>query len=88
MEHDIEMTSDAPVRVKQYPLSFNMQAAKDEKRDMIDLGIVEPPGSPYCSIALIVMKKDDTNRFCIDFRTLNVRGFDAKPMPNMDEIHT
>ena len=55
-----------------------MEAAKDEIKDMIYLGIVEPSVSPYCSPVLIVKKKDNTNRFCIDFRTLNkVTVFDA-----------
>lgn len=55
-----------------------MEAAKDEIKDMIDLGIVEPSVSPYCSPVLIVKKKDNTNRFCIDFRTLNKAAvFDA-----------
>ena len=90
LEHDIKLTTDAPVRVKQYPLSFNMmEAAKDEIKDMIDLGIVEPSVGPYCSPVLIVKKKDNTNRFCIDFRTLNkVTVLDAEPMPNMEEILT
>ena len=90
LEHDIKLTTNKPVRVKQYPLPFNMiAAAKYEVRDMINLGIVEPSESPYCSPALIVKKKDSKNRFCIDFRTLNkVTVFDAKPMPNMEEIFT
>ena len=79
LEHDIKLTTDTPVRVKQYPLPFNMmEAAKDEVRDMINLDIVEPSESPYCSPVLIVKKKDNTNRFCIDFRTLNkISVFDA-----------
>ena len=90
LEHDIKLTTDTPVRVKQYPLPFNMMAAaKDEVRDMINLDIVEPSESPYCSPVLIVKKKDNTNRFCIDFRTLNkITVFDAEPMPNMEEIFT
>ena len=55
LEHDIKLTTDTPVRVKQYPLPFNMmEAAKDEVRDMINLDIVEPSESPYCSPVLIV----------------------------------
>ena len=62
LEHDIQLTTDSLVRVKQYPLPFNiMKAAKDEVRNMINLGIVEPSESPYCSPALIVKKKDNTN---------------------------
>ena len=90
LEHDIKLTTDTPVRVKQYPLPFNMmEAAKDEVRDMINLDIVEPSESLYCSPVLIVKKKDNTNRFCIDFRTLNkITVFDAEPMPNIKEILT
>ena len=36
MEHDIELTTDTPVRVKQYPLPYSMmQAVGDEVRSMI-----------------------------------------------------
>ena len=34
---------------------------------MIDLDIVEPSDSSYYSSVLIVKKKDNSNRFCIDF---------------------
>ena len=67
-----------------------MEAANDEVRDMINLDIVEPSESPYCSPVLIVKKRDNTNRFCIeDCRKLNkVTVFDAEPMPNMEDIFT
>ena len=69
MEHDIKLTTDTPVRVKQYPLPYSMmQAVGDEVRSMIALGIIERSESPYCSPVIIVKKKDNTNRFCIDFR--------------------
>ena len=56
---------------------------------MIDLDIVEPSDSSYYSSVLIVKKKDNSNRFCIDFRALNkVTVFDAEPMPKMDKIFT
>ena len=36
---------------------------------------------------IIVKKKDNTNRFCIDFRVLNkITVFDAEPMPSMEQI--
>ena len=55
LEHDIKLTTDTPVRFKQYPLPFNMmEAAKNEVRDMIHLSIVESSESPYCSPALII----------------------------------
>ena len=80
MEHDIKLTTDTPVRVKQYPLPYiMMQAVGDEVRSMIELGIIERSESPYCSPVIIVKKKDNTNRFCIDFRVLNkITVFDAE----------
>ena len=88
MEHDIKLTTDTPVRVKQYPLPYSMmQAVNDEVRSMIELGVIERSESPYCSPVIIVKKKDNTNRFCIDFRVLNkITVFDAEPMPSMEQI--
>ena len=54
---------------------------------MIELGVIERSESPYCSPVIIVKKKDNTNRFCIDFRVLNkITVFDAEPMPSMEKI--
>ena len=88
MEHDIKLTTDTPVHVKQYPLPYSMmQAVGDEVRSMIELGIIERSESPYCSPVIIVKKKDNTNRFCIDFRVLNkITIFDVEPMPSMEQI--
>ena len=88
MEHDIKLTTDTPVRVKQYPLPYSMmQAVNDEVRSMIELGVIERSESPYCSPVIIVKKKDNKNRFCIDFRVLNkITVFDAEPMPSMEQI--
>ena len=88
MEHDMKLTTDTPVRVKQYPLPYSMmQAVGDEVRSMIELGVIERSESPYCSPVIIVKKKDNTTRFCIDFRVLNkITVFDAEPMPSMEQI--
>ena len=48
-----------------------METIKVEIKEIIDLDIVEPSDSPYCSSVLIVKKKDNSNRFCTDFRALN-----------------
>ena len=88
LDHDIKLTTDTPVRVKQYPLPFSMlETVGDEVRSMIDLGIVERSDSLYCSPVVIVKKKDNSNRFCIDFRVFNkITVFDAEPVPSMEQI--
>ena len=88
MEHDIQLTIDTPVRVKQYLLTYSMMKAEgDEVRSLLELGVIERSESPYCSPVIIVKKKDSTNRFCIDFRVLNtITVFEAEPMPSMEQI--
>ena len=72
IEHDKRLTMDTPVRVKQYPLLFRtMETINGEIKEMIDLDIVESSDSRYCSRVLSVKKKDNSNRFCINFRALN-----------------
>ena len=90
IEHNIKLTTDTTIRVKQYPLPFStMETIKDEIKEMIDLDIDEPSDSPYYSPVLVVKKKDNSNGFCIDIRVLNkVAVVDAEPMPNMEEIFT
>ena len=64
-----------------------LETVGDEVRSLIDLGIIERSHSPYCSPVVIVKKKDNSNRFCIDFRILNkITVFDADPIPSMEQI--
>jgi hypothetical protein len=60
---------------------------KEEVDKMLKAGIVEGSDSPYAAPVVLVRKKDNTIRFCVDFRALNSETiFDPKPMPRMDEV--
>ena len=85
--HDIKLTTDVPVHRKPYPVPHNLVKVFEEEVDkMLDLGVIEPSDSPYCSATVLVKKPDNSWRFCSDFRPLNdVSLFDAEPMPTMDE---
>jgi hypothetical protein len=57
---------------------------KEEVDKMLKAGIVEGSDSPYAAPVVLVRKKDNTIRFCVDFRALNSETiFDPKPM---DEV--
>ncbi|XP_033752174.1 uncharacterized protein LOC117335982 [Pecten maximus] len=86
--HDIFTTTDDPVRVRPYPLPFHTKSIiKEEVESMLEMDVIEPSTSPYSAPVVMVKKKDGSNRFCIDFRSLNkVTVFDAEPMPNTEEI--
>lgn len=68
----VTLTSKEPVRVKQYPFPYSKRnEVNKEVQKMLKLSIIEPAKSDNNSLMVIVRKKDNTNRICIDFRRLN-----------------
>ncbi len=50
-------------------------------------GVVQPSTSPWASPVVLVPKKDETLRFCVDYRRLNsVTRKDVYPLPRIDGI--
>ena len=88
IQHDIKLLTSEPIRTKGYSIPYKTRSViETEIQDMLDLGVIEPSISPYSSPIVLVPKKDEAVRFCIDFRKLSkVTEFDAEPMPNMEEI--
>lgn len=88
LQHTIKLRSDTPIRSKSYPIPFAMQTELEEDvQHMLELGVVEPSNSPYSTPLIVVRKKDNTNRYCLDFRKINKQTvFDAEPMPKHDVL--
>lgn len=84
--HSIRLNSHTPVHKKPYPVPYHLKEVFNEEVDnMIKLGVIEPSDSPYCS-PVVLVKKDDSYRLCIDYRALNdTTVFDAEPMPTREE---
>jgi hypothetical protein len=87
--HCIHLLPDtAPVAVwpHRYP-----QLVKDELEhqchDMLQQGIICPSSSAFSSPVLLVKKRDESWRFCVDYRALNSKTVcDMFPIPVVDEL--
>lgn len=88
-EHEIEiLPGTKPIKQRYYPVSpFKQKIIDDEIKNMLDQGVIESSKSSWSSPVCLVRKKDDSYRFCIDYRQLNaVTKKDAYPLPYISAI--
>lgn len=77
-----------PVNIRPYRYTPEQKnEIEAQVKDMLKRGLITPSVSPFSSPVLLVKKKDQTWRFCIDFRHLNAITIKASyPMPVIDEL--
>ena len=87
-QHKIIMKDDRPVKQRYFPRNPAMQKIIHEQvQDLLEKGCIEPSHSPHSAPIVLVRKKNDTWRLCIDFRQLNDRSVpDAYPLPRINHI--
>ena len=86
--HDIELTDDKPFRIAPYRYSIDKKRAiREQVREMLADGLIEPSSSPYSSPIVMAKKKNGEYRFCVDFRRLNsVTKSRAQNLPIIQEV--
>ena len=87
-QHHIKLTSDQPVRSSPHPVPYSLrESLKRDITDMMTMGVIRESSSPYASPVVVVKKKDNTNRICVDYRKLNkLTVFDPEPMPTAEHF--
>ncbi|CAC5421299.1 unnamed protein product [Mytilus coruscus] len=87
IEHTIDTGQAHPIkqRPRRVPLAKILEA-EAEMAKMAEQGIIEPSTSPWCSPVVILRKKDDSIRFCIDYRLLKHHTIlDSHLLPRIDD---
>lgn len=89
VEHRIEVLNGVqPIKQRFYPVSPTLMKCIDsELQEMLQKDVIEPSSSPWSSPIVMVRKKDNSYRFCVDYRKLNrVTKRDAYPLPFVTNI--
>jgi hypothetical protein len=84
--HRIDTDAARPFRqqLRRYPPA-HVEAIAEHVDNILAQGVIEPACSPWASNIVLVRKKDNTFRCCIDYRQLNsVTRKDAYPLPRID----
>jgi hypothetical protein len=60
---------------------------KQQLQDLLDKGYIRPSASPWGAPIIFVLKKDGTQRMCVDYRSLNEVTIKNKyPLPRIDDL--
>ena len=88
VEHAINTGDSRPIRCA--PRRMSPQKIKQEEacvEEMLTGGQIEPNDSPWSAPVVLLTKKDDGTRFCVDYRLLNLATVkDAYALPRIDDI--
>ena len=87
IQHQIRLTDDTPIRCKPYPLPYAMrEELRNEVDTMLEMGVMRPSTLPFTS-PIVMVKKDGSNRVCVDFRKLNkITKVDPEPMTTAEDL--
>ena len=86
IQHEIDTGQERPVRqaLRKTPMAYN-EIIDKHVQSMLHQGLIEPSNGDWSSNIVLVLKKDKSFRFCVDFRGLNLKTRkDIYPIPRID----
>ena len=86
IEHEIRIENDEPFKEQfQHIPPPLLEEVCTSLWDMLEAGAIHPSQSPWCNVVVLVWK-DDTLHFCVDFRHLNTcTKKDSYSLPRIQE---
>jgi hypothetical protein len=58
-----------------------------QSREMQEQGVIQPSKSPWASPVVLVKKRNETNKFCVDYRGLNaVTKTESFLLPRIEDL--
>ncbi|CAC5402085.1 Transposon Ty3-I Gag-Pol polyprotein,Transposon Ty3-G Gag-Pol polyprotein [Mytilus coruscus] len=88
VKHEINTGNARPFKEPPRRTPYHLNKVVNDNLDkMLQKGIIEPSYSPWAAGIILVKKKDNSYRFCVDYRRLNTvtRNKDAYPLPRIDD---
>jgi hypothetical protein len=88
-DHQIPLLHGArPVQMRPYRYAPALKTEiENQVAEMLHSGIIQPSKSAFSSSVILVKKKDQTYRFCVDYRHLNALTVKTKfPVHVIDEF--
>lgn len=88
-EHSIPLVKGAsPFSIRPYRFAPHLKDEIEKQvSELLAIGMIQKSSSPFSSSILLVRKKDNTRRFCVDYRQLNAITIKGKyHIPIIDEF--
>jgi hypothetical protein len=78
----------APIYKSPYRMStLQLGELKDHIKELLEKGYIHPSSSPWEAPMIFVLKKDGTQRLCVDYRAMNEVTIKNKYLlPRIDDL--
>jgi hypothetical protein len=78
----------APIFKRPYRMAANqLVELKKQLQELLDKGYIRPSSSSWGALVIFVLKKDGTQRMCVDYHSLNEVTIKNKyPLPRIDDL--
>ena len=86
--HEIDTGENRPIRQhpRRIPYGEAREEATKQVKELSEAGLIRPSNSPWAQPIVMVRKKDNSWRMCVDYRRVNsITRKDSFPLPRIDE---